>query len=142
MIEKLALKELVLKPAGTLADGAAVDDGAVDDGAVDAEDGAVVAVVVAEVLFELLLQAAVSPARPNTATPRSIRRGRRWLRTESIHTLSVSSQHDCSPLKPAQWWLADHLRESTLPKPESKVIFRKLTGTGLGVASAADQACG
>jgi hypothetical protein len=73
MIAKLLLKELVLKPAGTAADGAAVDDGA----DVGDTDGAVVAVVVAEVLFELLLQAAVSPARPITATPRSNRRGRR-----------------------------------------------------------------
>jgi hypothetical protein len=73
MIEKLALNEFVLKPAGTVADGAAVD-GEADDG--DADD-VVGELVVAVVLFELLLHAAMSPAIPTTPMLTSNRRDRR-----------------------------------------------------------------
>jgi hypothetical protein len=75
MMAKLLLNELTLKPAGTLADEAAVVGEA--EGAVVGEGEVVVAVVVAEVLFELLLHAAVSAASPTTAMPTNNRRDRR-----------------------------------------------------------------
>ena len=69
MIEKLLLNEFVLNPAGTVADGAAVEG--------EADDVVGGEVVVAVVLFELLLHAAMSPASPTTPMLTSNRRDRR-----------------------------------------------------------------